>query len=94
MGLGTPVICSDIPENLYAVRDTALSFKHGDIDDLARVLRYALDSPAVLQDNARRARERAEHAFNWEAVADQHARLFTMGTLGDESPAQRQCVGE
>lgn len=84
MGLGTPVICSDIPENLYAVGDTALTFRHGDADDLARVLRYALDNPAVLQNNASGAKQRAIQMFSWEAVADQHARLFTTGTLGDE----------
>jgi glycosyltransferase involved in cell wall biosynthesis len=76
MGLGTPVICSDIPENLYAVGDTAITFKKGDADDLARALRHALDSPGMLQNNAARALQRADERFNWEAVADQHARLF------------------
>jgi glycosyltransferase involved in cell wall biosynthesis len=76
MGLGTPVICSDIPENVYAVGDTALTFNHGDADDLARVLRRALDDPDLLRSNAERAAQRAEQKFSWEAVADQHAELF------------------
>ncbi len=64
MGLGVPVICSDIPENLYAVADTALTFKKSDTDDLARVLRYALDNPDVLRDNAARAEQRAAQQFS------------------------------
>jgi glycosyltransferase involved in cell wall biosynthesis len=86
MGLGTPVICSDIPQNLYAVGDTALAFKQGDIDDLARVLRHALDNPDELKEKASRAVQRAAENFSWEAVADQHAELFT----GVREPARAE----
>jgi glycosyltransferase involved in cell wall biosynthesis len=76
MGLGTPVICSDIPENLYAVGDTAITFRKSDTDDLARALGDALDGPDVLKSNAARAMQRAVERFSWETVTDQHARLF------------------
>ncbi len=76
MGLGTPVVCSDIPENVYAVADTALTFQRGNPEDLACVLRYALDNPAVLRTKSDEAARRAESVFSWEAVADQHAELF------------------
>ena len=76
MWLETPVICSDIKENLYAVGDTALTFKQGSVDDLARVLRYALGSPGVLEDNATKAKLRAVERFSWQAVTDQHVALF------------------
>ncbi|MBN1461503.1 MAG: glycosyltransferase family 4 protein [Armatimonadetes bacterium] len=76
MGLGVPIICSDIPHNVYAVADTAVLFRQGDSNDLARALRYALDNPEALKDNAVRGQERARHEFSWEAVADQHAELF------------------
>lgn len=76
MGLQTPVICSDIKENLYVVDDTALTFKRGDIENFSKVLRYALDNPSVLKDNAIKAKMRANNKFSWEVVTDQHIELF------------------
>lgn len=76
MGLQTPIICSDIKENLYVVDDTALTFKQGDIDDFATVLRYALDNPHILKDKALKAKTRAAEKFSWEVVTDQHIMLF------------------
>ncbi len=77
MGLGTPVICSDIKENLYAVRDTAVTFKQGDAADLARAFRFALDNPNELTKNANAAQKRATERFSWDAVVDQHIELFS-----------------
>jgi glycosyltransferase involved in cell wall biosynthesis len=76
MGLGTPIICSDIKENLFAVDDAAITFKRSDVDDLTRVLRFALDHPEILKENAQRARLRAEERFSWDAVVEQHLQLF------------------
>lgn len=76
MGLQTPVICSDIKENIYVVGDTALKFKQANIDDLARILRQALDDPDALKNNAARAKQRAQAQFSWEVVTDQHITLF------------------
>jgi glycosyltransferase involved in cell wall biosynthesis len=76
MGLGTPVICSDIRENVYVVGDTALLFRKGDVENLSQVLQTALSSPDLLQANANRGRQRAEDQFSWRAVVDSHIRLF------------------
>lgn len=76
MGLQTPVICSDIKENLYVVGDTALTFKQANINDLADVLRTALDNPAALKESAIKAKIRAAEKFSWEIVTDQHIALF------------------
>lgn len=79
MGLGTPIICSDIQENLYVVADTALSFQKGNSGDLAEKLEWALSHPDELRQNAVRAKERATKEFSWEAVTDQHIEVFTGG---------------
>lgn len=76
MGLETAVICSDIRENIYVVGDTALTFGKSDTVDLARILRYALDNPDALIQNAERARKRAMDMFSWESVTAQHEELF------------------
>ena len=76
MGLMTPVICSDIKENLYVVDDSALTFQQGDIEDLKCTLQYALSHPEILKINALRAKARADQLFSWESVANQHIELF------------------
>jgi glycosyltransferase involved in cell wall biosynthesis len=76
MGLGTPIICSDIPENRFAVQDTALLFGRGDIDDLHEKLQWALDHPEDMKRNGLRGRERARREFNWDRCADGYERIF------------------
>lgn len=76
MGLGTPIICSDIKENIYAVDDAAITFKKSNTADLAEKLQLALTSPERLRENAARAKKRAQERFSWDAVVDQHVELF------------------
>ena len=42
MGLGTPLICSDIKENLYLVQNDALTFEKSNVEALAVVLEKSL----------------------------------------------------
>lgn len=76
MGLNTPVICSDIKENLYVVGDTALTFRRGDIDDVKRTIDIALADPDRLTDNAKLAKIRVDNNFNWNVVTVRHIELF------------------
>ena len=76
MGLGTPLLCSDIKENVYVVGDTALMFRKGDTSDLAERLEFALSHEQVLRDNGARGQRRALDLFSWEAVTRQYAELF------------------
>jgi glycosyltransferase involved in cell wall biosynthesis len=77
MGLGVPVICSDIQENQFVVGDTALTFRKADPDDLQRQLEWALANPEAVLEKGRLGRERASALFSWEIVADAHQRIFT-----------------
>ncbi|MGA9115977.1 MAG: glycosyltransferase family 4 protein [Bacteroidota bacterium] len=79
MGSGTPLICSDIRENLFAVADTALTFRRADPGDLAAVIRRAIAEPELLRENARRARARALARFSWDAVTRQYLGVFRPG---------------
>lgn len=76
MGLGTPVICSDIRENLFVVGETAVTFKKSDIDDLAAKISLALENREQLDSNATAAAQRAAAMFSWEAVTSQHEAVF------------------
>ena len=45
MGLGTPLICSDIKENLYAVKDDAILFRKGDVQSLKESIERSRSHP-------------------------------------------------
>jgi glycosyltransferase involved in cell wall biosynthesis len=76
MGLGTPLICSDIPENLYIVRDHATTFKKGSTDDLRIQLQFALEHPDVIRQLADAGAPSVRKRFNWGTITDQHIELF------------------
>src|SRR5690606_34112096 len=76
MGLGTPIICSDIPENRYVVADTGAYFRKSDPDDLLRVLQWALANAEALAENGERGKARARSLFSWDAVAEAYENVF------------------
>lgn len=87
MGLGTPVICSDIKENRFVVGDHALLFAKGNITDCMEKLKHALKDPGALKMRAEHARSRAQKLFSWDAVANAHVEVFN-GRASGYSEAQ------
>ncbi len=87
MGMGVPIICSDIEENLYVVGDTTSTFRKGSVPDLARVMRAALENPRQLAEDAQRAKTRAKDLFSWEAVTDRHVDVF-FGATPSSAPRE------
>ncbi|GMV01590.1 MAG: glycosyl transferase [Betaproteobacteria bacterium] len=77
MALGTPIVCSDIPENRYVVADTGRYFRKSDPNDLLRVLTWTLGNAHELAKNGLRGRARARSQFSWDAVAEAFERVFT-----------------
>ena len=76
MSLGTPIICSNIKENLYAVEDTATVFEKGNIESLFSLLKQSLIGYALFQNKANKARQRALSLFSWDRVAEEHEKIF------------------
>lgn len=76
MGLGTPIICSDIIENRYVVGDTGLLFAKSNEDDLLAKLNWSLANPAVMKSNGLKGRDRAHREFSWQAVAKGFETIF------------------
>lgn len=76
MGLGTPLICSDIAENKFICGNNAVTFKSGDADDLAKQLQFALDDPDMLSHNAVAGEIDIKARFNWENITDQYIELL------------------
>lgn len=76
MGLGTPVICSDIKENQFVVGEHAVLFAKGSIPDCRAKIESALANPERLRTNAKNARARAEALFSWDVVTSAHTAVF------------------
>lgn len=74
--LGTPIICSDIPQNKYGMGEHAIYFTNGSINDLAAKLRWALDEPEALRTKGAAGATHVSRTFNWDSVVDQHLALF------------------
>ncbi len=70
MGAGVCVLASDVPENRELVDDgSGFTFRHGDQNDLERMLRLLISEPQVRQAAAAKARERVWQHYLWGRVA-------------------------
>lgn len=76
MGLGTPIICSDIRENLFIVHDDALLFEKSNIDSLRDTLEYALQHRNEHLAKAAMAKSRILRDYSWETITDQYLEIF------------------
>jgi glycosyltransferase involved in cell wall biosynthesis len=76
MGLGTPLICSNIIENTFITRDNAVHFDSGDADSLNEKLQVALNNIEGLLSNAKRGQADISKRFNWENITDQYIDLL------------------
>ncbi len=76
MGLGTPLICSDIKENLYLVQDEAITFRKSDTDDLRSKMQQSLEEREKHLALAANAKQRILKEYSWETITDQYIELF------------------
>lgn len=76
MGIGTPLICSDIPENTYITGKNARVFQSGNADSLKEAIEWSLSNEVNHRQLAIEGREDIRVRFNWESVADQYITLF------------------
>ena len=77
MGLGTPLICSDIKENKYIIKDNALHFVSGDATSLREKIVFAISNETIIKKKAIKGREDILERFNWETITDQYIDVMT-----------------
>lgn len=77
MGLGTPLICSDIKENKYIVHKDALLFEKSNIDSLLKTLEYALEHREEHVELSKAAKIRILKDYSWDTITDQYIELFS-----------------
>lgn len=76
MGLGTPIICSDIPENKFITGENATLFISGNPESLRERLVEALDSEGQIRQMAMNGKNDILARFNWNNVAKKYLELF------------------
>ena len=76
MGLGTPLICSDIAENKFITKENAAHFASGDSNSLAEQLIYCLENSGLIREKAEFGRKDILTRFNWDSVAEKYLELF------------------
>ncbi|MDP9043031.1 MAG: glycosyltransferase family 4 protein [Bacteroidota bacterium] len=77
MGLGTPLICSDIKENKYIVHEDAVLFEKSNINSLIEALQFSLDYRQEHLQLADAGKKRILKDYSWEKITDQYIELFT-----------------
>jgi glycosyltransferase involved in cell wall biosynthesis len=76
MGLGVPLIVSDIEENKYAVQDAAIQFSKSNVESLTEKIIFAEKNYSVMLQLSEKAQRRALTVFNWDTVTDEHEKVF------------------
>jgi glycosyltransferase involved in cell wall biosynthesis len=77
MGLATPLLCSDIEENIYITESDALHFERSNINDLGKQLTYAINNPKVIRNNAKKGQQRILVAYDWDKITSQYLEVFS-----------------
>jgi glycosyltransferase involved in cell wall biosynthesis len=85
MGLGTPIICSDIKENIYIVSDSAIIFRKGNIDSLKSAIKTSLKSHEEMIKLAERSKQHILSLFSWQKVTLEHELIFNQSVAKDRS---------
>ncbi len=76
MGLGTPLLCSDIAENKFITNDNAVHFSSGDSNSLAEKINYCLQHREVIRKKAENGQKDVLTRFNWDSVSEEYLELF------------------
>jgi len=69
MSYGRPVLVSDIPENLEAMRNAGFSFQNKSVDDLTAKLGDLIANPEIVAEAAKSTQDVVLKHFNWEIIA-------------------------
>jgi glycosyltransferase involved in cell wall biosynthesis len=76
MGLGTPLICSDIDENKFITRENATHFESGNIVSLTEQINYSINNIDKLKKIAKIGRDDILNRFKWDSITSQYVELF------------------
>jgi glycosyltransferase involved in cell wall biosynthesis len=93
MGAGVCVLTSDVPENCELVEDSGFTFRHGDPDDLTRMLQLLISEPEIRKAAAAKAREKVWEHYLWGRVVKQIESVYLELAGGKTSPKPAPVAG-
>ncbi len=74
---GTPLICSDIPQNKDVLSDDeVLYFESKNVDDLSKKILFAYDNYSEMQVKAMKAKNKIRNEYNIENIKEQYIQLY------------------
>jgi glycosyltransferase involved in cell wall biosynthesis len=76
MGIGTPLICSDIVENEFITGENATHFISGSVESLSEKIKYCLHSIGKLKKLAEIGKVDILSRFKWDSITNQYIELF------------------
>ena len=73
----TPLICSDIPENMAVFGEgSVLFFETNNSNDLADKLKFSFEQPEKMKELSNNAYEILKKKYQWSFLADKYATLY------------------
>lgn len=76
MGFGNCVIANGTPENIEVLSDTGIIYKKNDVEELKRKIQYVIDNPYTTIKLRKKAQEKIEKEYKWDAIVNRYERLF------------------
>lgn len=76
MSHGTPVLVSDIPENLESIDHAGFSFKNKNVRDLTEKIVRAIKRPSEVKKAAARAQNHVLDEYSWEMIGEKTESLY------------------
>lgn len=69
-------LVSDIPENIEAISEFGYSFKNKDYKDLAELIKYLLDKPALVTKIGKQSQKYVLENYNWKDIVKNTGNLY------------------
>ena len=76
MGLETPLICSDIKENLYITKENAVTFESGNSNSLKSAIEFSIENSEELITKAKEGQLDIKERFNWNKITDEYIQIL------------------
>jgi glycosyltransferase involved in cell wall biosynthesis len=93
MGAGVCVLTSDVPENRELVDGVGFTFRSGDENDLARMLRWLISDERTRENTGRACQRRIRAGYLWADIARQIEREY-LRVVGRVSHAEAEGESE
>lgn len=76
MGAGTPVLVSNIPENIEAIHKAGFVFENKDVDDLVTQLTDILPNQELLEQTGKAGQRTIHDLFSWDRVTEKIEEVY------------------